>query len=243
MAEQILSREDLKTHAQNMGVTLIKGNVDLDTVMNKIEIPDLKEFLEFHVHIENKLLFFEHEYESKEEYIINEEDLYMYEGHDKYEEYREMIEEQVKLKISKHNKAINEIDFKKPYSLSMYYINDGFLFYNETIKDDDPSIYEETLFDIVESTIENLPDDILEKLEMKHRQENDTQLHKLKDLIFTDPDFKIATNSLSRKTYITRLFNNNPEYKEIIRKSNEYYHAWHFIDDIWREFKAKGLHK
>lgn len=131
MGEQILLPNELKKRAQNIGFSLIEGNVDLDTVINKIEIPNLNDFLDFHVHTENRLLFFEYNYESEENYIITDED-YQY----VYGKYEERIQEQIRLKIAEHNEAIKELDFDKPYSLLMYYIKDGFLFYNHAIKND-----------------------------------------------------------------------------------------------------------
>ncbi|MEH7464841.1 hypothetical protein V7166_23190 [Bacillus thuringiensis] len=236
MKRHVLLPNELKKEAQDMGFSIIEGKVDLGSEINKIEIPNLKDFLEFQVHIDNKLLFFEYEFEYEENYIISDEDQYM------YEEYEEIIQSQIRLKIAKHNKTIKEIDFDKPYSLLMYYLKDGFLFYNHTIKDDDSSIYEETLEDIIESAIQEIPEETLEEIKMNRRAETDKEVQQLKELIFVDPKFKTATNVTFRQAYSSRFFKNNPEYRDLLHRAN-YRHPNLFIEEIWKEFKGKGLHK
>ncbi|MGH0593611.1 hypothetical protein ACQVPY_15100 [Bacillus pretiosus] len=236
MENQLLLPDELKKCAQNMEFSLIAGKLDIDTLINKIEIPNLTDFLEFHIHVENKLLFLEYEYELEEDYIITDEDEYM------YEEYEDIIKERIKLKITKHNKAIKKLNFDKPYSLLIYYIKDGFVFYNYTIKDDNSTIYETTLEDIIESAIQEIPQDKLEEIKTNRLAEITEQMQKLKDIIFSDAKFKTSTNDRLRRSYGAHFFRDKRKYIELTRRAG-YIHPNIFIEEIWREFKEKGLHK
>lgn len=234
MENKVLVPEELKDQTKIMGFSLVNAKVEIDMEINKIEIPDLKEFLDFNVHVENKLLFYEYDYSSRESYTIPDE------YHDKYDE---LVQNEITRKINDYNATVEKIDFDKPSALSMYYIKDGFLFFNQTIREEiyTLSYSDDMVKSIVAEVSENLSDEKHEQIQHKRQEKIDEQIQQLKEIIFADPNFKTATNSSLRMTYYRKFFNDNPEYKELIRHS-QYLHMKSFIEIIWKEFKEKGLH-
>lgn len=109
-----------------MGFTLIEGDMDIEN--QKILLPSQEGFLDFHKHVDNRLLFYTYDYEEKEDYYIPEEYHTWFED----SEIQRLLSE----KINEYNKKINEIDFEQPSELLMFYVKDGFVFYNSTIRDE-----------------------------------------------------------------------------------------------------------
>ncbi|MCB4848558.1 hypothetical protein LHW04_26220 [Bacillus tropicus] len=234
MENKLLVPEELKNQTKIMGFSLVNAKVEIDMEFNKIEIPNLKDFLDFNVHVENKLLFYEYDYSSKEAYTIPDE---------YHHNYDELVQNEITRKINDYNATVEKIDFDKPSALSMYYIKDGFLFFNQTIREEIYSLsYSEDMVKfIVAEVSENLSDEKYEQIQHKRQEKIDEQIQQLKEIIFADPNFKTATNSVLRMTYYRKFFNDHPEYAELIRHS-QYLHIKSFIEIIWKEFKEKGLH-
>ncbi|MCT4477253.1 hypothetical protein N0U24_08790 [Peribacillus frigoritolerans] len=56
--DQVLLKEDLENQAHMMGFSLINVEIEMEILNNKIEIPNQKDFLNFHKNVENRLLFY-----------------------------------------------------------------------------------------------------------------------------------------------------------------------------------------
>ncbi|MDM5358376.1 hypothetical protein [Peribacillus sp. ACCC06369] len=232
--DQVLLKEDLENQAHMMGFSLINVEIEMEILNNKIEIPNQKDFLNFHKNVENRLLFYSYEYVYESIFRIPDE------YHHKYEE--KIIQEQISVKIHEHNKGVKDIDFDKPAGLLMYYIKDGFLFYNCTSNE---KIYDLSSCDymmnyIVKEVLQEIPIEKREEMEKERQAKIEKEKEELKELIFKDPDFKAATNLPRRKSYASRFFQSHPKYKEFLLDAG--YYPIHFIEDIWREFE-KGLNK
>lgn len=227
---KVLTKEELENVASEVGFSLVE--IEMDEANNKIEISNQQDFLDFHKHVENRVLFFTYDYDDKYDFLIPEEPFLN-------KEYAEPIQEQIDAKINEYNKMIEETDFDQPSGLMMCYIQDGFLFYNYTFNDlyDFPG-YE----DIVEEVIQGLPSKKLEEFKKNHQENIQKEVQKLKESIFSDPNFKVATNQLKRKQYLFDLLQNNSENEKLIKDAG-YLYPFVFIEEIWREFKEKGLHK
>ncbi|WP_285767522.1 hypothetical protein [Peribacillus sp. SI8-4] len=236
MEYQIPLKEDLESLAKTRGFSLVNGTIEIDRESeNQIKIPNQKEFLDFHVHVENKLLFYNYLYAYEEDYLIPNE----------YNQgYEETIQERLNMEIHEYNKMIKEIDFQKPSLLLMYYIKEGFLFYNYTVWEHvfELSEYEEMVEIIVKKVVREIPEERLKEISEKTQAEKDKQKQELKELIFADSTFKTSTNLRFRKAYTARFFQSHPEYQEFLRHAG-YSHPIFFIEEIWKEFKEKGLHK
>ncbi|PFI32199.1 hypothetical protein [Bacillus thuringiensis] len=236
MEYQLWLKEDLKNIAETRSFSLVNGRTHINSEKGtQIEIPNLEEFLDFHVHVENKLLFYSYFHDSKESYIIPDE------YHQKYENE---IQEQVSRKINEYNKMIDEINFDKPSAVFMYYIKEGFLFFNVTEREGiaDLCEYEDMVDIIVEEVVQETPEEKLEEIKTQRKNKIDKEVNELKERIFADPKFKDATNDSRRRVYSSQFFEDNPSYRELLRHAG-YFHPKIFIDDIWREFRKKGLHK
>ncbi|MBJ8031847.1 hypothetical protein [Bacillus cereus group sp. N21] len=236
MEYQVWVKENLEDLAKTRGFSLVNGNIHINVEKdNQIEIPNLEEFLDFHVYVENKLLFYMYIYDRKENYVIPDE------YHQKYED---AIQEQVSAEIYKYNKMLSEINFEKPASVLIYYIKDGFLFFNytERVEIGELCEYDDMVNIIVEEIVQEIPEEKLEEIKNNRKNKIDKQLIELKECIFADPEFKIATNDLRRRRYASQFFEDRSGDIELIRRAG-YHHQFLFIEDIWREFKAKGLHK
>lgn len=122
MKSGVLYRDDIESLAKTMELILVNGEIDITSKTgNKIEIPDQKEFIDFHKHVENKILFYSYTYVKQEHFIIPD---------DYHEGYEETIQKQLIEEFHKYNQSVMEIDFEKPAALFMYYIKEGFLFFN-----------------------------------------------------------------------------------------------------------------
>lgn len=69
----------------------------------------------------------------------------------------------------------------------------------------------------------------------------DKKEQELKEIVFSDPKFKTATNDKHRKAYTRTFFGNRPEAREFLHYAG--IHPVLFIEKIWKEFKEKGFHK
>ncbi|MGG3890279.1 hypothetical protein [Metabacillus fastidiosus] len=232
---QVLTKEELENQARLIGFSLINGEVEIDNESNLIELPKQKEFLDFHQHVENKLLFYSYEFEDIDLYLIPDE---------YQDEFESTVQEAINEKINEYNEMIKKFDFNKPSNLLMYYIKDGFLFFNRSnSKLFNNLSYSENAIDyIVKDVMDNMPNEKLEEIEKNRQAKIDEHLEKIKEEIFADPDFKTSTNDSLRRVYSHKFFKNNPEYNDLLREAG-YYHPMPFIENTWREFKAKGLHK
>ncbi|MCY8988109.1 hypothetical protein [Bacillus atrophaeus] len=229
----LLLKGELENRAVQMGFALIEGDMDVEN--QKILLPSQKVFLDFHKHVDNNLLFYTYDYEDKENYYIPED------FHNWFEDSE--IQCLLSEKINEYNKKINEIDFEQPSELLMFYVKDGFVFYHSTIRDEILDLFDgETMADsFIEEVRGAIPEEKLNEIKMNQQKELEQKTQEIKAKIFKDPEFKKATNNQLRKSYSLRYFDNNPAENKLLRK--KYFHPNLFIEEIWREFKSKDLHK
>ncbi|MEX3624916.1 hypothetical protein [Viridibacillus arvi] len=233
---RMLYKEELERIAKTKGLTLVNGQIDIDSEKdNQIEIPILEDFLDFHQHVENKLLFYTYSYTKEESFLIPVDD---------YQNYNDAIQGQLNLEILEYNKSLKDINFEEPADLLMYYIKEGFLFFNftENNKISELCTPEDMVNIIVEEVADQIPEDKFKEILDKAQANRDKQKQELKEVIFADPDFKNSTNLHLRRNYSNQFFHSHPEYREFLRDIG-YYMPISFIESIWKEFKDKGLHK
>ncbi|MCY9156240.1 hypothetical protein [Bacillus haynesii] len=238
MEGKVLTKEELGNMASEMGFSLIE--IEMEKAENKIELLSQQDFLDFHKHVGNKLLFFYYEYEDKSYFTFPNEipDEYKY-------RYPEPIRARMQKKIDEYKKIIDETDFSTPSGLMLFYIKDGFLFYNYSFNEDREGLPDYDCLDynkIAENVRQMFSVAELEEMDKNHQKEINKQIENLKEIIFTDPKFKLATNLSLRKDYSIRFFENKTAYQELLRYSG-YNYPIKFIEKIWSEFKAEGLHK
>lgn len=227
---------ELQNLADKMGFSLINGKTEIDQEYNKVEIVNQQEFIDLHQHIENKLLFYDYGFEYAETYIIPDE------YHQLYRE--DIFQAPISMKIHEYNKKLKEIDFEKPANLLLFYLKEGFLFFNyfsrEEIESLSPS--EDTIESLTEVVIQELPVEKIEKVKRDRQIDFENKTQKLKEQVFNDPEFKLSTNTMLRRTYAHQFFKDNPEAEELLQEP-DFPAPLIFIENLWREFKAKGLHK
>nr|WP_276590813.1 hypothetical protein [Bacillus velezensis] len=231
--ELIISKDELENRAVKMGFTLIEGDMDIEN--QKILLPSQEGFLDFHKHVDNNLLFYTYDYPNKEVYYIHEE----------YHEWFEDSEMQCLLseKISAYNKKLDKINFEQPCELIMFYVKEGFVFYNNTIRDEIFDLCDgDTMGDsFAEEVKGGIPKEKIKEIEINRQKELDQKTQEIKDNIFNDPEFKNATNASLRRSYALRYFKDHPEESELLRVAH--LPPILFIEKIWKEFKSMGLHK
>lgn len=203
---------------------------------NKIEISNQQDFLDFHKHVENKLLFYYYRFEGKSDFTFPNEipDEYKY-------RYPEPIRARMKEKTDEYKKIIDEADFSTPSRLNLFYVKDGFLFCNYAFNEDREVFPDYDCLDydeIAENVRQEFSVEELKEMDEKHLKEVHKQIQNLKEVIFKDPEFSLASNLTRRKRYSKTFFENNPTYIGILRAAN-YSHPIFFIDDIWVEFQPK----
>ncbi|MFB7637691.1 hypothetical protein [Peribacillus butanolivorans] len=236
MESGILYRDDIESLTEKLGLILINGEIDINSeTSNQIEITDQKEFIDFHQHVENKILFYSYTYVNQEHFIIPD---------DFHEGYEETIQEQLIEEFQKYNQSVMKIDFEKPAALFMYYIKEGFLFFNYSDREEIAELptNKDMAIIIVGEVVEQLPEEKVKEITEKAQADKDKKEQELKEIIFSDPEFKIATNDKLRKAYTGIFFENRPEAREFLRYAG-YIHPVFFIEKIWKEFKEKGLNK
>ncbi|WP_330937801.1 hypothetical protein VXF94_03145 [Bacillus amyloliquefaciens] len=231
--ELIISKDELENRAVKMGFTLIEG--DMDTENQKILLPSQEGFLDFHKHVDNNLLFYMYDYEDKEDYYIPEEYHTWFED----SEIQRLLYE----KVNEYNKKLDDINFDQPSELIMFYVKDGFVFYNTTIREElfELSDGDTVGYALVEEVGDAIPEEKIMEITEKRKKALVQKTQEIKDNIFNDPEFKNATNASLRRSYALRYFKDHPEDSELLR-------ATHlppilFIEKIWKEFKSMGLHK
>ncbi|MGG3399252.1 hypothetical protein ABER78_20555 [Bacillus velezensis] len=231
--ELITLKDKLENLVVKMGFTLIKGEMDIEN--QKILLPSQEDFLDFHKHVDNKLLFYTYDYEDKENYYIPEEYHTWFED----SEIQHLLSE----KINEYNKKLDDINFDQPSEFIMFYVKDGFVFYNTTIR---KKIFELSDGDtvghaLVEEVGDAIPEEKIMEINEKRKKALDQKTQEVKDNIFNDPEFKNATNASLRKSYALRYFKDHPEEGELLRAAH--LPPILFVEKIWKEFKSMGLHK
>ncbi|AEB63145.1 hypothetical protein [Bacillus amyloliquefaciens] len=198
-------------------------------------MPSQEGFLDFHKHVDNRLLFYTYDYEEKEDYYIPEE------YHTWFEDSE--IQRLLSGKINEYNKKLDDINFDQPSELIMFYVKDGFVFYNTTIREEifELSDGDTVGYSLVEEVGDAIPEEKIMEIREKQKKALDQKTQEIKDNIFNDPEFKNATNANLRRSYASRYFKDHPEECELLRAAH--IPPILFVEKIWKEFKSMGLHK
>ena len=146
-------------------------------------------------------------------------------------------------KVNEYNKKLDDINFDQPSELIMFYVKDGFVFYNTTIREElfELSDGDTVGYALVEEVGEAIPEEKIMEITEKRKKALDQKTQEIKDNIFNDPEFKNATNASLRRSYALRYFKDHPEDSELLRTTH--LPPILFIEKIWKEFKSMGLHK
>ncbi|KRT93761.1 hypothetical protein AB447_216765 [Bacillus glycinifermentans] len=240
MEGKVLTKEELENLAREMCFSLVE--IGMDEANNKIEISNQQDFLDFHKHVENKLLFYYYDFEDKSDFTFPNEIPNEY----KYR-YPEPIRARMQMKIDEYKKLIDEADFSTPSRLNLFYVKDGFLFYNYAFNEDRDDLPDYDCLDydeIAENVRQGFSVEELDEMDKKHREDIEKQIRELKEVIFADPKFKLASNLSKRKGYSKRYFEGKSTYLELLRYAG-YRFPIDFIEEIYGEFKEeeKNLHK
>lgn len=230
--EQIVSLEELETLTKDNNILLLNDYYfnDFNFDLNSFEV-----FKKAMVTLRPPILFYNYTNIDIDEYLIEEND----NASDSPE-----INPQIAKAIIKYNNDL-KINFPNtPVALSLCFVIDGviYTFSQESEFYSNLDFADDALEKLISRVIEETPEEELEKIKHQRKKETSEKIEQYKQLIFADNEFKNCTNLTYRKRYLNKFLEKNPEARYIISKS-PHRHPIGFIEDIWREFKDKGLHK
>ena len=225
---EIINREELLKLINDNGLYGIEteNNSDIKQILMKSgKIDDIVKFAK-----DNNIntIFFEYYYYNKEYFKIELE---------KFEEkYPEEIINIMKNDIIEYNNKIDKIDFETPIKLLVYCIYNGYSIAIEQ-KDEWGEGYKESIVSgeeqmkiFFEKHQERLENYITEKEKQK-----ETELERLKQIIFKDEQFQRSTNKELRYAYINAFLKKNSKYLQLF--GDHGIGAYRWIETIWREYK------
>ena len=225
---EIINREELLKLINDNGLYGIEteNNSDIKQILMKSwKIDDIVKFAK-----DNNIntIFFEYYYYNKEYFKIELEKF--------EEEYPEEIINIMKNDIIEYNNKIDKIDFETPIKLLVYCIYNGYSIAIEQ-KDEWGEGYKESIVSgeeqmkiFFEKHQERLENYITEKEKQK-----ETELERLKQIIFKDEQFQRSTNKELRYAYINAFLKKNPKYLQLF--GDHGIGAYRWIETIWREYK------
>ena len=225
---EIINREELLKLINDNGLYGIEteNNSDIKQILMKSgKIDDIVKFAK-----DNNIntIFFEYYYYNKEYFKIELEKF--------EEEYPEEIINIMKNDIIEYNNKIDKIDFETPIKLLVYCIYNGYSIAIEQ-KDEWGEGYKESIASgeeqmkiFFEKHQERLENYITEKEKQK-----ETELERLKQIIFKDEQFQRSTNKELRYAYINAFLKKNSKYLQLF--GDHGIGAYRWIETIWREYK------
>ena len=225
---EIINREELLKLINDNGLYGIEteNNSDIKQILMKSgKIDDIVKFAK-----DNNIntIFFEYYYYNKEYFKIELEKF--------EEEYPEEIINIMKNYIIEYNNKIDKIDFETPIKLLVYCIYNGYSIAIEQ-KDEWGEGYKESIVSgeeqmkiFFEKHQERLENYITEKEKQK-----ETELERLKQIIFKDEQFQRSTNKELRYAYINAFLKKNSKYLQLF--GDHGIGAYRWIETIWREYK------
>ena len=225
---EIINREELLKLINDNGLYGIEteNNSDIKQILMKSgKIDDIVKFAK-----DNNIntIFFEYYYYNKEYFKIELEKF--------EEEYPEEIINIMKNDIIEYNNKIDKIDFETPIKLLVYCFYNGYSIAIEQ-KDEWGEGYKESIVSgeeqmkiFFEKHQERLENYITEKEKQK-----ETELERLKQIIFKDEQFQRSTNKELRYAYINAFLKKNSKYLQLF--GDHGIGAYRWIETIWREYK------
>lgn len=225
---EIINREELLKLINDNGLYGIEteNNSDIKQILMKSgKIDDIVKFAKDN---NINIIFFEYYYYNKEYFKIELEKF--------EEEYPEEIINIMKNDIIEYNNKIDKIDFETPIKLLVYCIYNGYSIAIEQ-KDEWGEGYKESIVSgeeqmkiFFEKHQERLENYITEKEKQK-----ETELERLKQIIFKDEQFQRSTNKELRYAYINAFLKKNSKYLQLF--GDHGIGAYRWIETIWREYK------
>ncbi|MDQ0206367.1 hypothetical protein [Alkalicoccobacillus murimartini] len=119
----ILTEDELKVWAINKSKIVANTKIDIHGITSRILIENKSDFLALQERIQDKIMYYYYQYTHKGHYYV--EDI-----EDAMRECQTILKDKVREKLVDHNRQIEQIDFNKPCSLMLYYIDNGYIVYN-----------------------------------------------------------------------------------------------------------------
>ncbi|WP_096186861.1 hypothetical protein [Evansella halocellulosilytica] len=194
-----------------------------------LDIVEIKDFLKFASDSNSEYVYYYYTYYNPEEYII---------PHDWYSKYSK----EFKIEVLQHNRNIESLDFNSPKSLTLFVLQNGTFvgvnLENHWIESKGISVADETI-EIIENKFSREVKEISDY--KKDQQKNDE--NKLREIIFSDPEFRFCKNQQLRYSYLVELLkkDNMMKFEYLV----EPYGAPHigkikmFMDKTWMLYKDR----
>lgn len=225
---EIINREELLKLINDNGLYGIETENNSDIKQILLKSREIDHIVKFAKDNNINTIFFEYYYYNKEYFKIELEKF--------EEEYPEEIINIMKNDIIEYNNKIDKIDFETPIKLSVYCIYNGYSIAIEQ-KDEWGEGYKESIVSgeeqmkiFFEKHQERLENYITEKEKQK-----ETELERLKQIIFKDEQFQRSTNKELRYAYINAFLKKNSKYLQLF--GDHGIGAYRWIETIWREYK------
>ena len=225
---EIINREELLKLINDNGLYSMETENNSDIKQILIKSRKIDDIVKFAKANNINTIFFEYYYYNKEYFKIELEKL--------EEEYPEEIVNIMKNDIIEYNNKIDKINFETPIKLLVYCIYNGNSIAIEQ-KDEWGEGYKESIVSgeeqmkiFFEKYQERLENYITEKEKQK-----ETELERLKQIIFKDEQFQRSTNKELRYAYINAFLKKNSKYLQLF--GDHGIGAYRWIETIWREYK------
>ena len=225
---EIINREELLKLINDNGLYGIETENNSDIKQILMKSGKIDDIIKFAKESNINTIFFEYYYYNKEYFKIELEKF--------EEEYPEEIINIMKNDIIEYNNKIDKIDFETPIKLLVYCIYNGYSIAIEQ-KDEWGEGYKESIVSgeeqmkiFFEKHQERLENYITEKEKQK-----ETELERLKQIIFKDEQFQRSTNKELRYAYINAFLKKNSKYLQLF--GDHGIGAYRWIETIWREYK------
>lgn len=227
----MIEKDKLIKCLSEMGMDVYETASDVDGE-TAIQLLNFAEFCRFVQKHKIETIFYHYSYATAEAFQIDDEII-----------EKLNIDDEI-LKVVKHefdcyNQRLNDIDFNKPYCLSLYCIYQNFVFF---IEENDywfnglgVKMPETVALELIDKYFE----DIIEAKEAaKGRRAEQREV--LRERILSDENFHKCSNQQLRRAYANKLFDGNDELQGLFcSKEHGLYDVsiLTFIEEIWREYK------
>lgn len=200
---------------------------------NAIELEHLEELLTFVSRRGIDTIFFHYDHATAEELQIT--DLVI----DKLN-IDEEIQEAMQATFQKYNRRVEQLDFSRPYSLTVYCIYQNFIIYCDDFdywfREMGYGLPQKAAIELIEEQL-----DAITRKKEKAAQEREQKRNQLRQRILEDENFHKCTNKELRRAYTQKLWNSDESIQAL------FYSPKHgiydimigaFIDEVWKEYKA-----
>lgn len=200
---------------------------------NTIQLADLDALFTFISRHGIDTVFFHYDYATAEELQITDSIL------DKLN-IDEEIHSVMQTTFQKYNNQVAQLDFSRPYSLTVYCIYQNFIVFC----DDFDYWFREMGYGMPKNVAIGMIEEQLEAITRKKEtaaQEREKKRAQLRQQILVDKNFHKCTNKELRRAYTQKLLKSNESIQELFYSPK---HGLYdimigtFIDEVWKEYKA-----